>query len=126
MNQTSVPSPILPSRVLALLTFAAIEFSAGHALAAITFNVESPCVLVSPDPGIPPSCEDGGVPVEGTSINVTVVVFSTYAVQTASAQCGTASATLTAPSSAGGAWTGSLAVAGLSYGPQTLSITATD
>jgi hypothetical protein len=94
----------------AAFALAAVLAVPGVARAAITFSVTSPAAGA----------------VEGTSLAVNVVVSSTYAVQSASAQVGTVTVSLSAPSSAGQPWTGTLAIGALPYGPATLTLTATD
>jgi hypothetical protein len=98
--------------LIATLLVLAFEVAASDAAAAITISVDSPS-------------ESAGVPVVGTSMTVSVSVSSTYAVQSVSAQAGSISGALSPPSGTQG-WTTTFATAGLPYGAQTLTVTATD
>jgi hypothetical protein len=100
----------LPYQLVAALACLAVQATTATALAAISFTVSTPAQSE----------------VVGTSLSVSAVVNSTYAVQTVSAQVGTVMANLSAPSSAAQPWTGALAIGALPYGSQTLTITATD
>jgi hypothetical protein len=102
------------SLALAAVAFLAVQTIATRAHAGITLTVDAPA-------------EDAGVPVEGATLAVSVQVYSTYAVQSVSAQVGGVSANLTAPSGQQGVvWTGTLPIGTLGYGSQTLTIVAID
>src|SRR5579862_434779 len=98
------------SWVFGLCFFLAILALPSRALASITFTINSP--TANQAYGSPLSASVGGT--------------STYAVPSVSAQTGSVSAALTAPSGAGQPWTGSLDISGLPIGAATLTITATD
>jgi hypothetical protein len=99
-----------PHSALGAVVFLVLHLVAESAWGAITLSVGAPVANS----------------VQGKSLTVSVVVTSTYAVQTVSAAVGSVSQNLTAPSTPGAPWTGTLAIGPLTYGPQTLTITATD
>jgi hypothetical protein len=102
--------PVLSSWVFGLCLFLAILAIPSHALASISLQVTSPMANQA----------------EGASLSVSVSVSSTYAVTSVSAQSGSVSAALTAPSAAGQPWTGTLAIGNLPFGAASLTVTATD